>query len=116
VAAGVASGLGVLLFCLDLAGLLKSGWGWIVPVAFFFLAIAHSGVRIGRKTYILDLAGGTRRTDYVAVSNTVIGAVLLVSGLLSLFTPFLGARGMLLLLSVLGFAGVILGLRLPEAE
>ena len=46
--------------------------GWAAPVAYFFLAIAHSGVRIGRQTYILDMASGIRRTDYVAVSNSVI--------------------------------------------
>lgn len=115
-AAAAASGLGVAMFALDVSGLLRSGFGWIAPVAFFGLSIAHSGVRIGRKTYILDLAGGLKRTDYVAVSNTVIGAVLLVSGLLGALSSLIQASGMLMLLSMIGFAGVILGVRLPEAE
>ncbi|MBN2326860.1 MAG: MFS transporter [Candidatus Omnitrophica bacterium] len=115
-AAAIASSLGLLLFIIDFLGLLQNGLGWITPIAFFLLAIAHSGIRIGRKTYILDMASGERRTDYVAVSNTVIGAVLLLSGSLGALAPWIGASGMLLLLSLFGFAGVILGIQLPEAE
>ena len=97
-------------------GVLDAGFGWVAPVGFFVLSIAHAGVRIGRKTYILDMAGPENRTDYVAVSNTAIGAVLLASSLLGLLTPLIGAAGMLVLLSVLGVTGSILGLRLPEVE
>ncbi len=53
---------------------------WFYPLAFFVLSVAHSGVRIGRKTYLVDMAGGTKRTDYTAVSNTVIGVLLLAVG------------------------------------
>jgi hypothetical protein len=115
-AAAAASGLGVLMFLLDTFGVLQAGFGWIAPAAFFLLSIAHSGVRIGRKTYILDVAGGSRRTDYVAVGNTVIGAVLLASGLLGAAGAFLGAAGMLLVLALLGLLGVLYGTRLPEAQ
>jgi hypothetical protein len=115
VAAATASTLGILMFVLDISGLLK-GFSWIAPIAFFILAIAHSGVRIGRKTYVLDLAGGSRRTDYVAVGNTVIGALLLASGMFGALSSFLSASGMLLVLSLFGFLGVILGRRLPEVE
>lgn len=112
-AATAASTLGLLVFSLDRAGLL-AGLGWIAPLAFFFLAIAHSGVRIGRKTYVLDMASGTRRTDYVAVSNTVIGGVLLLSGALGFLAPLIGAGGMILILSLMGFAGAWGGRTLPE--
>lgn len=110
-----ASTLGVLVFVLDAAGLVGR-LGWIAPLAFFLLAIAHSGVRIARKTYILDMAGGDRRTDYVAVSNTVIGAVLFLSGALGFLAPLIGPAGMLLVLSLMGFAGVWGGRSLPEVQ
>ena len=55
---------------------------WFYPLAFFGLGLAHAGVRLGRKTYMVDMAEGNRRTDYVAVSNSVIGALLLVSGVI----------------------------------
>jgi hypothetical protein len=115
-AAILASTLGVFMFILDKTGLLHSGLGWLTPLAFFLLSIAHSGIRIGRKTYILDLAGGTKRTDYVAVSNTVIGAILLCAGFLGALTPWVGISGMLLLLSVIGFIGAAVGYNLPDVE
>ena len=114
-AAAAASTLGVLVFLLDLAGVIGR-FSWIAPVAFFVLAIAHSGVRIGRKTYILDLASGDRRTDYVAVGNTVIGLVLLAGGVLGTLSTLLGPTGMLLVLSLFGFAGVAGSRGLPEAQ
>ncbi|MFP5412415.1 MAG: hypothetical protein ACLGHB_05525 [Gammaproteobacteria bacterium] len=46
------------------------------------LGIAHAGVRLGRKTCLVAMAGSNRRTDYVAVSNSVIGAMLLAVGVL----------------------------------
>jgi len=114
-AASVASSLGIAVFLLERGGLVQR-FTWIAPLAFFLLAVAHSGVRIGRKTYILDMASGTRRTDYVAVSNTVIGAVLLASGALGFLAPMVGPGGMLLILSIMGFAGVAGGRGLPEVQ
>jgi hypothetical protein len=114
--AGMAACLGTLLFVLDLSGLLNAGLYWVVPLAFFVLSIAHTGVRVGRKTYILDLAGGERRTDYVAVSNTLIGLLLLATGLLGGLTPVIGPSGMLLLLAMMSAAGIVLAFGLPEAE
>jgi len=111
----IASSLGMVVFLLDLIGILSS-FPWIAPVAFFFLAIAHSGVRIGRKTYLLDMASGVRRTDYVAVSNSVMGLVLLLGGAIGLLAPLVGSGGMLLLLSFLGFAGAWGGRKLPEIQ
>ncbi len=110
-----ASLLGLVMFLLDRFGVVQA-WNWIPPLAFFLLSIAHSGVRIGRKTYILDLASGQRRTDYVAVSNTIIGVVLLLGGVVGTLASLFGPGGMLLVLSLFGFAGVALGWGLPEAE
>jgi MFS family permease len=115
VAAAVASSLGLGVFLLDEAGLV-SRFTWIAPLGFFLLAVAHSGVRIARKTYILDMASGVRRTDYVSVSNTVIGGVLLASGALGFLAPVVGPGGMLLLLSLMGFAGVVGGIGLQETQ
>ena len=49
----------------------------------FVLGVAHAGVRIGRKTHVVDLAGGDRKAEYVALSNTVIGVLLLGTGALT---------------------------------
>ena len=58
--------------------------GIVLPVVLFFLlSVIHQGVRLGRKTYAVDMAEGNRRTTYVAVANTVIGVLLLGVGIIS---------------------------------
>lgn len=89
---------------------------WLYPLFFFLLMVAHSGVRLGRKTYIVDLAGGNKRTDYVAVSNSVIGAVLLLAGSVGALTTVLPISGIILILAAMGLAGAWLSSRLPETQ
>ncbi|MFM2481657.1 MFS transporter [Celerinatantimonas sp. YJH-8] len=91
-------------------------WQWVIPACYFLLTIAHQGVRLGRKTYLVDLAQGNQRTDYVSVSNTVIGAILLVTGVISFAEPWLGIAGVLAILVVMGALGAILAAKLPEVE
>ncbi len=87
-----------------------------LPLAYFALSVAHSGVRVGRKTYVVDLAGGNRRTDYVTVSNSVIGVVLLIAGTTGALTSLIGTAGVILVLSSMGFAGATLSIGLPEVQ
>lgn len=87
---------------------------WFYPLVFFVLMIAHSGARLGRKTYVVDLAGGNRRTDYVAVSNSVIGVVLLLLGGMGALAQVFSVILVILVLSLLGAAGAIVSWLLPE--
>ena len=89
---------------------------WLYPAFFFLLAIAHAGVRLGRKTYLVDLAGGNKRTDYVSVSNTVIGVVLLLTSGIGLLTLIMPVTGVIIVLSAMGLAGAWLSARLPEVS
>ncbi len=81
-------------------------------MAYFILSVAHDGVRVGRKTYVVDLAGGNRRTDYVSVSNSVIGVVLLVAGLSGALSTLIEVSTIVLLLSLVGLTGAAFGTRL----
>ena len=81
---------------------------WFYPLAFFGLGIAHAGVRLGRKTYMVDMAEGNKRTDYVAVSNTVIGVLLLVSGLVGAMSALVSVELTVMLLGVAGLIGAAL--------
>lgn len=89
---------------------------WIYPVAFFILGVAHEGVRLGRKTYIVDMASGDERINFVAVSNTIIGLILLVVGGLSALVSLLSVDGVIAVLSVLGLIGAYKSYRLPNVE
>lgn len=89
---------------------------WIMPLIYFILNIGYEGIRVGRKTYLVDLASGNKRTDYVAVSNTLIGIILLLSGSIGSFGSLIGVSGIILVLSIFGLIGVILASKLPEVQ
>jgi MFS family permease len=114
IAALITATTGVVVFAADLLLPGVVGTPWFVPAAYFVLCIAHNGVRVGRKTYVVDLASGNRRTDYVAVSNSVIGVLLLVVGFVGSLVPLLGYGGVIAVLALLGFAGALLSCALPE--
>ncbi|RMF14094.1 MAG: MFS transporter, partial [Gammaproteobacteria bacterium] len=107
------------LVCL---GTVIAGWvlpetttqGWLYPAGFFLLSVAHAGVRLGRKTYLLDMAGGNKRTDYTAVSNTLIGILLLTAGGLTAMLALWSDVAVILALGGMGLAGTLSALRLPE--
>ena len=89
---------------------------WLMPLLYFVLTIGYAGVRIGRKTYLVNMASGDRRTDYVSVSNTAIGLLMLLAGAgcaaLADVSPLLTV----LVLGLIGLAGVVSSWRLPETE
>lgn len=82
-AAAIAGALGpvALLVLTHMPGL--AGSIIFYAAILFVLGVAHAGVRIGRKTHVVDLAGGDRKAEYVALSNTVIGILLLGTGALT---------------------------------
>ena len=92
-----------------------STWiGWFYPAGFFVLSIAHAGVRLGRKTYLVDMAGGNKRTDYTSVSNTVIGVLLLVVGGLTALVSMISEVAVILTLGLMGLAGAMSAVRLKD--
>ena len=92
------------------------GPGEVLPLAYFVLSVAHSGVRVGRKTYVVNLASGNQRTDYVAISNSVIGVLLLIVGGVGSLAAIIGNAGVIGLLALMGLAGIAMGGTLPEVE
>ena len=112
----ISGGMGAVVFLTAGVAPEVVASAWYMPLAYFVLSIAHDGVRVGRKTYLVDLAQGNRRTDYVAVSNPVIGVVLLATGLIGALSPLVGTIGVILVLSLMGLAGAALSASLPEVE
>jgi hypothetical protein len=89
---------------------------WIFPLLLFLVSLIHNGVRLGRKTYLVDLAEGNRRTSYVAVSNTVIGVILLAFGLTSGLLAVASVPAVLAMFSATAFTGFALAGRLPDVS
>ncbi len=88
----------------------------IFVAAYFLVTMLHTGVRVGRKTYVVDMAEGDQRTTYVAVSNSAMGVVLLLVGAISSAIAGFGVIWALLFLAGLGVLGVVTSRRLPEVE
>ena len=84
--------------------------------AYFLLTLLHSGVRVGRKTYVVDVAEGNTRTAYVAVGNSMMGVILLVVGAISSALALLGVQWALIFLAALGLIGAASSLRMPEVS
>lgn len=114
VAATVTAGAGLAVAVADrtMTGLVETSW--FMPLAYFVLSVAHSGVRVGRKTYVVDLASGNRRTDYVSVSNTVIGMLLLMTGAIGAVAAAFSVTVVIALLATMGLAGAVLSMTLPK--
>jgi hypothetical protein len=87
---------------------------WSVAVLYFVLSVAHQGVRIGRKTYLVNLGDGNKRTRYVSVSNTIIGVVLLGMSSISLLSYAVSFEGLVLIFSLITVVGGFMVIRLPE--
>jgi len=96
-------------------------WSWAVneiglAVIFLLLNVMHGGVRLGRKVYLMDMASGENRASYVAVSNTIIGIMMLLGGLIGLVGEWFGAPATLLFLGLLSLAAAIYIARLTEVS
>lgn len=88
----------------------------VFVVAYFLLTLLHSGVRVGRKTYVVDVADGDLRTTYVAVGNTSMGVILLVVGGVSSLLALIDISWALAFLAVLGLIGAASALTMPEVS
>jgi len=94
--------------CMSVAGVLAAVAGFaaialaslgygnavVFSVCVFTLYLAHAGVRVGRKTHLVDMANADNRSTLVAVSNTMIGAMLLlfagIGAAVALLHPYAG--------------------------
>jgi hypothetical protein len=114
---------------LALAGGFLPGWetladrtvGPVTPglalfsLVFLSAGFAESGVRLGRKTYLLDGAPGEKRPLMVAVANTLVGVMYALSAGLGGLAGWVGVEAVLLVLGAMAVVGTLMAWRLPEA-
>lgn len=99
---------------LDMLG--ASGTIWALPLVLFVLMIAYHGVRQGRVVYLVDMAPKDNRAAYTAVSNTVIGVLLLGSGLFGAVASLAGAKVTLLIFAAMSLAAIWVTKGLEEID
>lgn len=87
-----------------------------LPVGFFLIQLAHTAVRVARKTYLVDMAEGDQRTRYTGAANTLMGIILLIVGVSSGVIAAFGASAALLFLAVIGLVGVLAASKLDEVS
>ncbi len=96
-------------------------WGWATNALafagiFFILNIMHGGLRLGRKVYLVDMATAKTRAAYVAISNTMIGVLMLVGGFIGLLGDILGAPATVLILAIGALVAAVHAWSLPEVS
>ncbi len=119
VMAAAAAGAGVLGLFTFLA--VELNWSWVISelglaTIFLVLNVMHGGVRLGRKVYLVDLASIDNRAAYTAVSNTVIGVLMLAGGAIGLIGAWLGAPATVLLLGMASLMAAAYAWRLTDVS
>jgi len=92
------------------------GAQWVAALLLFSSAVAHHGARVGRKTYLVDMATQDNRAQLTAVSNTVMGVVLLAGLLLGWVDAAYGVAVVLWALGAIGLLATLAALRLPDVS
>ena len=92
------------------------GGGVILPVLLFGLMIAYQGVRLGRSTHLVDMAGKYTRAAYTALSNTIIGLLLLAGGVFSLIANWFGGEIVLSIMAGMSGLAILVAWGLEEVQ
>jgi hypothetical protein len=111
--AGLGSGgfLGLALFGAF------AGWYdavWFLPVVPFGVVVSYQGVRIARSVHLVNLATEETRAAYTAISNTIIGVVLLTTGVFGLLAEATGIQSVVWLLLAMSLIGSLIGFTLKN--
>ncbi len=112
--AGVV-GVVSVVYALSVGAWFPEAWrqAWTYAPAFLGAGIAHAGVRLGRKTWLVDAAPDDRRATYVATANTAIGAVTVLGAALGAALGALGPTVALIVFAAVMAVGAAVSLGLP---
>jgi MFS-type transporter involved in bile tolerance (Atg22 family) len=80
------------------------------------LGFAQAGVQLGRKTYLVDGAPPDERPLYAAMTNTILGLLILAGSGFGLLQQVIGVRALIGVFVALALLGVVAVWRMPEAE
>jgi hypothetical protein len=87
-----------------------------LPLLLFVLMIAYQGVRLGRSTHVVDMADSDNRATYTALSNTVVGLVLVLGGAAGFVAGAFGEAALLGLFAAMCLVAALLAAGLEEVQ
>lgn len=88
----------------------------ILPTLLFTLMIAHQGVRLGRSVHVVDMADLDTRAAYTALSNSVVGLLLLGGGAFGVIAQLFGIAAVLALFAIMAAMAIVAASRLDEVQ
>lgn len=89
---------------------------WLIPALLWLLMIAYKDVRLGRSTHLVDMANEHHRVTYTALSNTIIGVLLLAAAGFGAVAQGVGGWAVLALFAAMSLAAAGLALGLEEVQ
>lgn len=115
ISALIGSGSALLALTLGLFPAPGLRYGGLI-IVFILIGLAESGVRLGRKTYLVDATPAAERPTYTAFSNSLVGVLAMVSGISGLIVQWLGVTAMMIILAGIMLAGYWVCRKMPAAE
>lgn len=88
----------------------------VLPACLFGLMLAYEGVRIGRATHLVDMANADTRAAYTALSNTIIGIILIAGSGFGLIAHIYGPTAALGVMAVMSAIAAGFALKLDEVQ
>ena len=88
----------------------------LLPVLLFVLMIAHQGVRLGRSVHVVDMAGRDDRATYTALSNSVVGLLLLGGGVFGVLAQWLGIGSVLAIFTAMACLAIFAAASLEDVQ
>ena len=87
---------------------------WFLPAVLFGLMVSYQGVRLARNVHLVNLANEETRAAYAAISNTIIGVILLGTGLFGVLAEVAGAQAVIWLLTGMSLFGGLVAFSLQK--
>ncbi len=87
-----------------------------LPVLLFILMISYQGVRLGRATHLVDMADEETRAAFTAISNTIIGLILIAGASFSALAAITGPSTVLAVMGFMCILTIPAALQLEEVQ
>lgn len=94
----------------------KLAFAPILPLLLFVLTVAYQGVRLGRSVHIIDMADLDNRATYTALSNSIVGVILLAGGIFGFIARWFGLGAVLAIFALMAALAIPTAAQLREVQ